>query len=50
MMLADADEGEPDLIGQHGLFEDIAQHLCVRERLTGGVEGDVAEGIESQFD
>jgi hypothetical protein len=46
MVLADADELQPDLVGQHGLGDDLAQDLCVRERLTGGIERDVAERIE----
>ena len=50
MMLADAEEMQADLIGQHGLGDDVAEDLRVRKRLTGVVERDVAEGIEPEFD
>ena len=50
MMLADAEERQADLVGEHRLLDDVAQHLRVRMRLTGVVHRQVAEGIESKFD
>ena len=50
MVLPDADEGEADLIGQLALKDEVAQRLRLRERLTVGAYGDVAKGIEPQFD
>ena len=45
VMLAEADEGEADLVGQHRLFDDVAQHLGVGKGGAARVGGDVAEGI-----
>ena len=37
------------LASEHRLGDDIADHLCVRQRLAVGAVGDIAEGIKSKF-
>ena len=32
VVLADAEEVDADLVGQHGLVDDVAEHLRVRQR------------------
>ena len=49
VVLSDAEEFQPDLIGQDGLGDDIPQCLRMRVRLAGLIEGDVAEGVEPEF-
>ena len=48
-MLADADEIDADLVGEHGLLDEVADHLRVRQRLAVRTVGDVAEGVEAEF-
>ena len=43
VVLAEPDEIDAELIGQHRLVDDIADHLGVRKRRAGGILGDVAE-------
>ena len=50
MMLADAEEIEADLIGQHALLDDVAQRLRLCQLLPVCGDGHVAEGIDAQFD
>ena len=50
MVFAEADEVEPDLVGERPLRDDIAQDLRVRQRPAVAVDGDVSERIETQFD
>jgi hypothetical protein len=40
---------DPDLVGAHGLVDDVANHLGLAEALTVRVHGDVAEGVETEF-
>jgi hypothetical protein len=49
-MLADADEINPDLIGENGLFDQVADDLRRMQRRAVRAFGDVAEGIETEFD
>ena len=49
MMFPHAEEFQPDLIGQDGLGDDIPQGVGVGMWLAVPVEGDVAEGIEPEF-
>src|SRR5690606_4681514 len=49
MMLADTEECDSDLVGQHRLLDHVADHLVVGERLAIGTKGDIAEGVESEF-
>ena len=48
MVLADAEGVEADLIGQHGLLDDLAQHAGVRLQADDRIEGDVAEGVDTE--
>ena len=50
MVLAEADEVDPDLIGQRALRHDVAQDLRVRQRPALAVNGDISECIKTQFD
>ncbi|MGY4489011.1 hypothetical protein ACVWWR_008202 [Bradyrhizobium sp. LM3.2] len=49
-MFAEADEVEAELVGQHRLVDDVADHLRVRKHRAGSVPGDVAKGIQSEFE
>ena len=49
MVFSDTEEFQPDLIGKNGLRDDLAQCFRMREGLSGRVEGDIAEGVESEF-
>jgi hypothetical protein len=49
-MFADADEGHADLIGEFPLQDEVAERLCLRQRLAVRACGDVAKGVEPQFD
>ena len=49
VVLADAEEVEPEPVGEHGLLDHVAQHLRVRQRRAVGADGHVAEGVESEF-
>jgi hypothetical protein len=50
VMLAQADEVEPELVGQHRLLDHVAQHLVHGLGLAVGAEGHVAEGVEAKGD
>ena len=50
MVFAEADEVDPDLVGQRSLRHDFAQHLRVRQRPTVAVNRDISERIQTQFD
>ncbi len=49
MVLTDADEVDADLVGQHCLLDEIADHHGLRLRNAARVRGHVAEGIQTQF-
>lgn len=49
-MLAEADEVDASLIGQHGFVDQVANNLRRVQRLAIRAVGDVAEGIETEFD
>src|SRR5882724_6823732 len=49
VVLAKADEIDAEVVGQHRLVHDVADHLRVRQQLTVSAGGDVAEGINSKF-
>ena len=49
-MLADAERVDADLVGQHALFDDVADDLGMRVRLPVRAGGDVAERIQTEFD
>jgi hypothetical protein len=43
VVLTEADEIDAQLIGEHGLVNDVADDLGLRKRATVGVAGDVAD-------
>lgn len=49
-MLAEPDEVEAELVGQHRLVDDVADHLRMRKHAAYCVLGDVAKGIQSEFE
>ena len=49
VVFAHADEVQADLVGEHGLFDQVADDLRVRQRRARRVVGHVAEGIQSEF-
>src|SRR5829696_1932229 len=49
MMFADAERIESRLLGNHRLFDDIAQHLRVREWLSAIARRNVAEGVNAEL-
>ena len=50
VVLADAEEVHADPVGQLGLGDDVAEDPRVGQQAAVGVRGDVAEGVEAQFD
>ena len=50
VVLAHAEEVDADLVGQLGLRDDVAEDLGVRLGAAVGVDGDVAEGVEAEFE
>jgi len=38
------------LIGEFGLGHDVAEHFGVVERFSGGINGDITEGVEAEFE
>src|SRR5688572_28468227 len=50
VVLADADEVDAQLVGEHGLVDDVAKDLGVRKRAALGVDGDVAERVQPELD
>ena len=50
MVFADAEEVDADLVGEHAFGDDVADDLCVRQRLAVGADGDVAERVDAEFE
>ena len=48
VVLADAEGVEPELVGQHGLLDDVTQHAGLRLQTGDRIEGDVTEGVEPE--
>lgn len=48
-MLAEADEVDARLVGDHGLFDHVAQDLVGPLGRAGLIEGNVAESIDAEF-
>jgi hypothetical protein len=48
VMLADAEGVQPDLVGEHGLLDHLAQHPGVRLQAGHGIERDIAEGVDAE--
>src|SRR5690349_19855249 len=50
MVLADAEDVEPDGVGQLDLLEQVVHPLCRRDRLPGdGIRRQLAEGVDTQL-
>ena len=50
MVLAHAEERQADLVGDHGLLDDMAKHLRVVEKPAVAAGRDVTEGVEAELD
>ena len=50
MMLADAEGIDADGVGQHAFLDHIADDCGMRFEAAVGFGGDVAKGIEAEFD
>ena len=50
VVLAHAEEVHADPVGQLGFGDDVAEDTCLWLESTFGVRGDVAEGIQAEFD
>ena len=49
-MLADAEDVQADLVGQHRLLDDVAEDVCLRVKGAVGRARDVAEGVDAEFE
>ena len=49
-MLAHAKEVDAQRIGELGFGDDVADDLRLREQPAIGIDGDVAEGVEAEFE
>ena len=49
-MLADADEIDANLVGEDGLLDEVADDLRRMQRLSVRTVGDIAEGVETEFE
>ena len=47
MVLPDSDEVDAQLVGQHRLIDDVADHLGVGDRFSVGTFSDITEGVET---
>ena len=50
VVLADAEEVDADLIGEHALLDDVADDLGLRQQLAVGVDGHVAERVQAEME
>ena len=50
VMFADADEIDPEFVGEHTLFDNVAEHLRIRLLRAVVVRRHVSERIEAQFE
>ena len=48
VVFADAEEVDPDLIGEHALLDDASDRFCVCQRSSALVVDQVAEGVEAE--
>src|SRR5829696_1766 len=49
MMFADAEEREPQTVGEHGFFNYVAQYFRLLKPATIRTHGDVSERIQTEF-
>ena len=50
MVLADPEGIDAELVGQRALVDHVADDLGVRARLAIRADGDVAKGVQSEFE
>ena len=50
VVLADAEEVEPEAVGQDRFLDDVAEDLGMRQRLSVAPERDVAERVEPELE
>src|SRR3984893_6717591 len=50
VMLADVERIDPDRVGKDSLLDIVADHGIRREGLTGFIDGDVAERVQSELE
>ena len=48
VVLADAEEVDPDLFGEDAFLHHVADRLSVRQRLAVGSVGAIPEGVEAE--
>jgi hypothetical protein len=49
-MLPDAEEVDPQIVGKDRLVDHVADDLCLRQQLAILTPGDIAEGIQTEFE
>jgi hypothetical protein len=49
MVLSNPEGVDANLIGEHALFDDVAERLRLRNVPVIAVKGDIAERIEAEF-
>jgi hypothetical protein len=50
MVLAHAEAIKADTFGEDGLLDDVSQDARLWQRLPRGIEGNVAEGVQAEFE
>jgi hypothetical protein len=50
VVLADANEIEPDALGEHGFLDDVANHLRLRQRRALRAACDIAKRVEAELE
>ncbi len=49
MVLADAEEVDAHLVGEHRFLDHVANDLRMAEQRAAAIAGDVAKGLEAEF-
>ena len=49
VVFSDAEEIEPDLIGERALLDDVTQRFGLRQLFSIVIDGDIAKRVETQF-
>ncbi len=49
MMFANAEEIEPDLIGERALLDDVTERCGLRQLLPMVIDSDISKRVETQF-
>ena len=50
VVLPHPEERQPDLIGEHGLVDDVPDGRRIAQELARLISSDVSEGVETQFE